>query len=147
MWTAVTTPFTVLAVMALRARGRHPWGAARTVTRMATDEDRDRLAEQLMALPVHELVDVLRRVLPNHVEESNSLRTALVLATATAYEDEPDGLDITLVAWPDRDYYDGGLGPDQGLWEDGHCEQCGADVSSNAKRAYCPVCGSKCALT
>jgi hypothetical protein len=114
---------------------------------MTTDEDRDRIARELAALPVAELVDVLRRVLPARVEESGGLRNTLVLATATTYEDEPDGIDLTLVGWPDRDYYDGGLGPDQGLWEDGRCARCDTGVTSNAKRASCPVCGSPCALT
>jgi hypothetical protein len=100
-----------------------------------------------MTLPVHELVDVLRRVLPNYTEEGDGLRRTLVLATATEFDDELNGLDVALVAWPDRDYYDGGLGPDQGLWEDGHCGKCDTNVSSNAKRAYCPVCGSGCTLT
>ncbi|GAA4585837.1 hypothetical protein GCM10023194_29740 [Planotetraspora phitsanulokensis] len=117
------------------------------VGRVASDHERDQLAAQLMTLPVNELVDVLRRVLPQYTEEGNGLRTSLVLATATEYEDEPDGIDVTLVAWPDRDYYDGGLGPDQGLWEDGDCGKCGTEVSSNAKRAFCPVCGSGCGLT
>ncbi|MEV5767157.1 hypothetical protein AB0L34_21710 [Micromonospora sp. NPDC052213] len=116
---------------------------------MLTDEDRERLAGQLVALPVHELVDVLRRVLPSYTEagSGSGLRTTLVLATATQDEDQPDRPDLTLVAWPDRDRYDGGLGPDQGLWEDGHCAQCDVGVTSNAKRAYCPVCGSRCFLT
>ncbi|MFG1966244.1 hypothetical protein [Nonomuraea sp. NPDC049028] len=114
---------------------------------MSTDEDRVRLAQQLAQLPVHELVDVLGRVLPQHAEDRNGLRTMLVLATATTYEQEPVGIDVTLVAWPDRDYYDGGLGPEQGLWEDGRCARCDVEVSSNAKRAYCPVCNTPCTLT
>ncbi|MFI7261187.1 hypothetical protein ACIBP4_02610 [Micromonospora maritima] len=113
---------------------------------MPTDEDRDHLADQLAALPVRELVDVLRRVLPRYTESSYGIRTVLVLAAATQYENEP-GLDLELVAWPDRDYYNGGLGPDQGLWEDGHCARCDTDVTSNAKRGYCPICGSRCTLT
>lgn len=113
---------------------------------MSTDEDRDRLAGQLRGLPVRELVDVLRRVLPGYAEERHGMRTSLVLATVTAFEEEADTL-AEFVAWPDRDHYDGGLGIDQGLWEDGRCEQCGIDVTSNAKRAFCPVCGGRCALT
>jgi hypothetical protein len=114
---------------------------------VATDEVRDRLAEQLSALPVRELLDVLRRVLPQYVEESDVLRSSLTLARASVFDDEPVGVEVALVAWPDRDYYDGGLGPDQGLWEDGYCEGCRIVVSSNAKRAYCPLCGSPCQLT
>ncbi|MFI6602970.1 hypothetical protein ACIBHX_42555 [Nonomuraea sp. NPDC050536] len=114
---------------------------------MSTDEDRVRLARQLERLPVHDLVDVLSRVLPQHAEDGNGLRTKLVLATATAYEQEPVGIDVTLVAWPDRDHYDGGPGPQQGLWEDGRCAQCDVEVSSNAKRAHCPVCNTPCTLT
>lgn len=113
---------------------------------MSTDGDRDRLAEQLRGLPVRELVDVLRRVLPGRTEETSGLRTVLVLATATVCEDEADPT-VEVVAWPDREYYEGGLGPDQGLWEEGRCERCGLDVTSNAKRAYCPVCASRCGLT
>ena len=86
-------------------------------------------------------------VLPNHVQELTGLRTVLALATATTYEQEPNAIDLTLVAWPDRDYHEDGLGPDQDLYEDGRCERCGTEVSSNAKRAYCPVCGSRCTLT
>jgi hypothetical protein len=113
---------------------------------VSTDEDRDHLAEQLRGLPVRELVDVLRRVLPGYAEERDGMRTTLVLATVTVTEGEPDTL-AEFVAWPDRDYYDGGLGLDQGLWEDGRCERCGIEVTSNAKRAFCPACGEGCALT
>jgi hypothetical protein len=113
---------------------------------VSTDEDRDRLAEQLRGLPVRELVDVLRRVLPGYAEESYGMRTNLVLATVTVTEGE-DGTLTEFVAWPDRDYYDGGLGIDQGLWEGGHCERCGIEVTSNVKRAFCPACGGRCALT
>jgi rubrerythrin len=131
-----------------QGRGDDLLAGCRRVCPVATDEDRDRLADQLKALPVRELLAVLRRVLPSHVEESDGLRTTLALATATVDEANPDGIAmVTLVAWPDREYYDSGLGPDQGLWEDGRCQRCGFDVSSNAKRAYCPVCGSKCELT
>ncbi|MEV4111093.1 hypothetical protein [Nonomuraea sp. NPDC049695] len=114
---------------------------------MSTDEDRARLAQQLGRLPVRELVDVLGRVLPRHAEDGDGMRTALVLATATVYEQEPAGIDVTLVAWPDREHYDDGLGPEQGLWEDGRCARCDVEVSSNAKRARCPVCDTPCTLT
>lgn len=103
-----------------------------------TEKDRERLAEQLLALPVYELVDVMRRVLPHYTEDEYRIRTTLVLATATKYEDEPDALDVALVAWPDRDYYDGGLGLHQGLWEDARCAKCDTDVTSNAKRRVLP---------
>ncbi|MER7589721.1 hypothetical protein ABTW72_19530 [Micromonospora sp. NPDC127501] len=114
---------------------------------MSTDEDRARLAEQLVALPVHELVDVMRRVLPHHTEDEGGLRSVLLLATATIDEDAPDVPELALVAWPDRDYYEGGLGADQGLWNEGDCAKCNTAVTSNAKRGYCPVCGSRCGFT
>ncbi|MEU5670176.1 hypothetical protein ABZ749_07335 [Micromonospora sp. NPDC047753] len=115
---------------------------------MSTDEDRERLAGQLMALPVHELVDVLRRALPHFTEEAYGMRTALNLASVTYFADDVEpGLNVELVAWPDRDHYDGGLGIDQGLWENGRCLSCDIEVTSNAKRAFCPYCGSACALT
>ncbi|MGC4846558.1 hypothetical protein ACLQ3F_04930 [Micromonospora sp. DT15] len=115
---------------------------------MSTDEDRERLAGQLMALPVRELVDVLRRALPHFTEEAYGMRTALNLASVTYFADDLEpGLNVELVAWPDREYYDGGLGIDQGLWENGRCGTCDIEVTSNAKRAFCPYCGSACALT
>ncbi|MET8265575.1 hypothetical protein ABZU92_16475 [Micromonospora arida] len=115
---------------------------------MSTDEDRERLAGQLVALPVRELVDVLRRALPHFTEEAYGMRTALNLASVTYFADDAEpGLNVELVAWPDRDHYDGGLGIDQGLWENGRCVSCDIEVTSNAKRAFCPYCGSACALT
>ncbi|MFC4147739.1 hypothetical protein ACFO0M_15895 [Micromonospora mangrovi] len=114
---------------------------------MTTDEGRARLAEQLVALPVHELVDVLRRVLPHYTEDEPGLRTTLVLATATTDEDTPDVAELALVAWPDRNHHEGGLGADQGLWNEGDCATCAVTLTSNAKRGHCPVCGSGCGLT
>ncbi|WP_435207015.1 hypothetical protein [Micromonospora sp. bgisy143] len=115
---------------------------------MSTDEDRQRLAEQLASLPVRELVDVLRRALPQFTQEAYGMRTVLTLANVTWLDDDVDpSLDIELVAWPDRDYYDGELGMDQGLWQNGRCPRCDVEVTSNAKRAHCPYCGSACTLT
>ncbi|WP_422740089.1 hypothetical protein ACN263_13180 [Micromonospora sp. WMMD729] len=44
---------------------------------MSTDEDRQRLAEQLASSPVRELVDVLRRALPQFTQEAYGMRTVL----------------------------------------------------------------------
>jgi hypothetical protein len=66
---------------------------------MSTDEDRERLAGHLMALPVRELVDVLRRALPHFTEEAFGTRTALTLASVTHYADDAEpGLTVDLVA-------------------------------------------------
>jgi hypothetical protein len=54
---------------------------------------------------------------------------------------------VAVVAWPDRDYYDGGFGPEPELWEQGTCTGCGMAVVSSAKRATCPVCATRCLLT
>ncbi|MGC4814809.1 hypothetical protein ACLQ29_30125 [Micromonospora sp. DT228] len=113
---------------------------------MTTDEDRDRLAEQLVGLPVYELVDVMRRVLPHYTDERYGCQERLILATSYRCDEAPDTV-LSLVAWPDRDYYDGGLGPDQGLWEGGPCSTCEIDVSSNAKRGYCPACDTRLGMT
>ncbi|MEH1164644.1 hypothetical protein V6V47_04565 [Micromonospora sp. CPCC 205539] len=113
---------------------------------MSTDEERDRLAEQLAALPVHELVDVMRRVLPTYTEDRYGMRTNVVLASVTRCDQDPETI-LELVAWVDRDHYDGSLGIDQGLWENGHCSTCDIEVTSNGKRAFCPACGSAVALT
>ncbi|MGC4897135.1 hypothetical protein [Micromonospora sp. DT31] len=114
---------------------------------MTTDDDRARLAVQLTALPVRELVDVMRRVLPHYTEDEAGIRSVLVLATATVDEDSPYVPDLALVAWPDRDHHNGGLGADQGLWNEAECARCETTVTSNAKRGFCPVCGSRCGLT
>lgn len=98
-------------------------------------------------MSVCELVDVLRRVLPHHTQEDDGLRTVLTLAAAAVCDSESATPEIALVAWPDRDHYADGLGPDQGLWEQGHCGHCDIGVTSNAKRAYCPVCGFRVGLT
>lgn len=54
---------------------------------------------------------------------------------------------IQAVAWPDRDYYDGGFGSEPALYEQGSCTGCRLEVTSTAKRAICPLCGTVCHLT
>ncbi|TDC63920.1 hypothetical protein E1200_21275 [Actinomadura sp. GC306] len=117
---------------------------------MTDDDERDRLAEDLLRLSLPELVDVLRRVLPAHQEAGSFMSSALVLAQVS----QPSGVDpvhghpsTELVAWPDRDFYDGGFGPEPGLWEQGTCPGCKVEVTSTAKRAFCPHCGTLCQLT
>ncbi|GIG62568.1 hypothetical protein Lfu02_69400 [Longispora fulva] len=119
---------------------------------MICDEARERLVGQLRQLDARELVDVLREVLPLHDESEGSYRATLILAQATLWardapEEDHDPADLSAVAWPDRAYYGNRLGPDQGFWEDGQCKTCGLPVTSNAKRAQCPACGSACQLT
>jgi hypothetical protein len=116
---------------------------------MPDDEARQALADQLLALPTPELVDVLHRVLPARTSTSYGQTTSLVLAEVTCTEgfNSPQDLLIQAVAWPDRDYYDGGFGPEPELWENGTCTSCGIEVASTAKRATCPVCGTQCQLT
>ena len=117
---------------------------------MLDDEGRQRLAEQLLALPTAELVDVLQRVLPSRTSSAYGQTTSVVLAEITRQTDPPDPsqeLLVAAVAWPDRDYYDGGFGPEPELWESGTCTDCGMELSSTAKRASCPVCGTACSLT
>jgi hypothetical protein len=113
------------------------------------DDARQALADQLLALPTPELVDVLNRVLPARTSTSYGQPTSLVLAEVTRTEgfDSPEDLLIQAVAWPDRDYYDGGFGPEPELWESGTCPSCRIELASTAKRAACPVCGTACSLT
>jgi hypothetical protein len=54
---------------------------------------------------------------------------------------------LAAVAWPDRDYYADGFGPEPALYEDGTCAGCGIDVTSTAKLATCPACEGICNLT
>ncbi|MEU8121279.1 hypothetical protein AB0C21_21425 [Spirillospora sp. NPDC049024] len=117
---------------------------------MTNDDERDRLAQDLLRLDLPELVDVLRRVLPAHGEEGSIMSSVLVLAEVSRPSDEdPSSAQplIEALAWPDRDYYDGGFGPEPALYEQGHCPDCGLAVTSTAKRAFCPLCGTLCHLT
>jgi hypothetical protein len=106
------------------------------------------MADQLLALPLPELVDVMSRVLPEHGEQDSRHGRALLLAqmwwSGTDGPTSEDGLEG--VAWPDRDFYDGGFGPDPDLWQNGTCRMCNTDVVSTARRATCPVCSGPCAL-
>lgn len=119
-----------------------------------SDDERQALADRLRSLPIPELVDVLRRVLPAHDDSGRfGLTRKLVLADASVYDEtvpltagDPP-VDLEVVAWPDRDHYDGGFGPEPDLLEQGHCDQCGTDVTSTAKRAFCAICGTLCHLT
>ncbi|MFI0407836.1 hypothetical protein ACH34S_18165 [Actinomadura sp. 3N508] len=117
---------------------------------MTDDEERDRLAQELLRLSLPELVDVLRRVLPTHADRDSTMPGVLVLAEVSRLPDGDPSLTqpyIEVVAWPDRDYYDGGFGPELALYEDGACSGCGLEVCSTAKRAFCPLCGTLCGLT
>ncbi|GAB1646237.1 NUDIX domain-containing protein [Krasilnikovia sp. MM14-A1259] len=122
---------------------------------MSSDDEREKLAAQLRSLSLAEFIDVVRRVLPGHGDREgrNGLTRTLVLAEATKADDTvpllADEAPVTLdvVAWPDRDYYDGGFGPEPDLFEGGFCEECRVEITSTAKRAFCPVCGRLCHLT
>jgi hypothetical protein len=117
---------------------------------MSGDDERQALADQLLALSTPELVDVLHRVLPTRTSTRHGQTTCMVLAEVTRQADGrgyPRDLFISSVAWPDRDSHDGGFGPEPELWEGGTCRGCGIEVTSTAKRAACPVCGTTCELT
>jgi len=117
---------------------------------MPDDEARQALADQLLALSTPEFVDVLHRVLPAHARSNHGIASRLVLAEIWWQEsehDRPQDLHVAAVAWPDRDYYDGGFGPEPELWEEGICTSCGIEVVSTAKSATCPICGTQCQLT
>jgi hypothetical protein len=124
---------------------------------MSVNEDeRQALVDRLHALSLPELVDVLRRVLPEYDEGGQDGRPPqrLVLAEATKLGDSgpiPDPYDpavwIEVVGWPDTGHYDGGMGPTPHLFEGGTCPRCGIEVTCNVKRAFCPVCGDLLSLT
>src|SRR5215469_7477107 len=118
---------------------------------MSDDQARQALADELRALPTPELVDVLRRVLAVPASVDNGIAQRLVLAEVAWQEGRLRGADdwreFSAVAWPDREYYDGGFGPEPELGENGTCPGCGIEVVSTAKRAWCPVCGTRCQLT
>lgn len=110
-----------------------------TVPGMSDDAERERLAAELRGLPMRELLDVLRRVLPELDEGFPGSRTALMLAAVTANVEAP-GLTMEIVAWPDG-------GPDGDLCQVGTCRRCGFEITSTAKHATCPMCRSTCYLT
>ncbi|GIG02193.1 hypothetical protein [Catellatospora citrea] len=109
---------------------------------------RAELAAALNALPTAEFLDVMRQVLP--VQAANdadpAFRNVLMLVEVSTDPDDGD-VEQRVVAWPDRVHYGGGLGTYQGLCEEGTCAGCGRTVTSNAKRAVCPLCGTNCRLT
>jgi len=89
-------------------------------------------------------------VLPARASSHNGLASRLVLAGITWREGtfaDPQDWEVAAVAWPDREYYDGGFGPEPDLVEQGTCAGCGVEVMSSAKVAICPVCGTRCQLT
>jgi hypothetical protein len=112
------------------------------------DDARQALADQLLALPTPELVDAFYRVLHVRASTSYGQTTSWVLAEVTRTEgiDSPEDLLVQVIAWPDRDYYGGGFGPEPEPWEGGTCPGCGIELVSTAKRAACPVCGTACSL-
>jgi hypothetical protein len=117
---------------------------------VVTDDERDRLARELLRLSLPELVDVLRRVLPAHARQSETMPSTLVLAEISrpAEADRSSTQPfVEAVAWPDRDHYDGGFGPERANYEQGTCPGCRLDVTSTAKQACCPLCGTRCQLT
>ena len=107
------------------------------------------MADQLLTLPLPELIDVMSRVLPRHFEQDARHGRVLLLAQMWwSGTDGPTSEDqVEAVAWPDRQFYDGGFGTEPDLWESGTCRSCATDVVSTAKRATCPICGSSCSLT
>jgi hypothetical protein len=115
-----------------------------------TDDERESLAQELLQLSLPELVDVLRRVLPAHADHNATVTAKLVLAEIAQLPDEDQSLTepiIEAVAWPDRDHYDGGFGPEPANYEQGTCPRCSLNVTSTAKRAFCPLCETLCQLT
>ena len=106
------------------------------------------LVAALNALPMAEFLDVMRQVLP--VQAANDADPAfradlMIVEVSTDLDDGEVG--ERLVAWPDRDRNGGGLGSYQGLCEEGTCSGCLSTVTSSAKRAICPRCGTPCGLT
>jgi hypothetical protein len=50
---------------------------------------------------------------------------------------------VDLVGVHDAENYDGSWADDAAICQSGKCESCDSEVRSWAKRAICPVCGSK----
>ena len=110
---------------------------------MAGDTDLDGLAEQLRQLPLGQLLDVLRRVMPRHTQQSGRERTVLALARAST--DDTEAL-VELVAWPDQQVF-AGFVPPHGLYQSGHCPRCRVALVGNVKSVRCPVCNAERGLT
>ena len=134
-----------------QARG-HGERALSSLVPVTTDQERDSVAQELLRLSLPELVDVLRRVLPAHATHDDLTASTLVLAEVSRVllEEDPGFSEppyIEVVAWPDRDHYNGGFGPEPANYESGSCPSCSLEVASTAKQALCPLCGTLCELT
>ncbi|GAA2915797.1 hypothetical protein Acy02nite_92030 [Actinoplanes cyaneus] len=123
----------------------------------SSDEERQAIADHLLDLSLPELLDVLRRVLPAHADDGGDGKPSqkLVLAEAMIFGQVSPGrvdpkdppVTLAMVAWPDHEYYEGGMGPTPHLFEGGTCPRCGIELTSNVKRAFCPACGKLSYLT
>lgn len=96
------------------------------------------VADALVALSVPERVEVLRQAFARtETAAHNQLSSHWFVGVATMYHgpgvDDQDRWTVAAVAYPDREYYDGGYRPEQDLFEDGTCERCGTPVESTAK--------------
>lgn len=111
---------------------------------------REEIINHLQELPIEELIDILREVLPlqkTGTSTPSSRADRLILAVASRNLD-PDCASeppctLEAVAYPNPD----GLGPDWGLCQDGSCSTCRIPVCSNEKRGICPSCGNSVSMT
>ena len=49
--------------------------------------------------------------------------------------------EISAISYPDKNEYDGGLGPFWNFCQESTCGSCGMEIRSNAKKAFCSICG------
>jgi hypothetical protein len=118
---------------------------------MVDEADLEGLVAGLVALPTPLRIEVLRQVFSATESEIRNGLTdrwyAGVAHTYDGYLSAEYPRETSVIGYPDRDFYDGGFGPEPELWESGSCPGCGAEVCSTAKRAVCPICGSMTSLT
>lgn len=139
---------------------RYPPRVNRTIEiRMARGSvvERSQLIDQLIRLPVEELVDVLREVFAVRQpspEESEFCRNRFFVGVATSFL-EPDESDLPqwepwetqAIAYPDPAQHGSSLGPDYGLCHWGTCQSCGFAIRSNVKYGRCSICGEAVYMT
>jgi hypothetical protein len=119
--------------------------------------DHRQLVEQLLRVPVEELVAVLRDVFDARQpwpEEAAYYRNRFFLGIASSElvsdEGEPERWgpwELDAVAYPDPAHYGGSPRPDWGLCQSGTCVGCGAGARSNVKNGVCAICGTAVYVT
>ena len=102
------------------------------------------IEDQLKSLSLHEVLDLLNRVLSSRDEVSTYRRPGLRIAAFVYYHDEPVMHELVGIAdWHNIDSGEKAAFAahfSQELVQSGTYDNCRSEIASYAKRAICPVC-------